>query len=250
MQVYIEAKDAFDWLGVLTTFVSVILGAVLAYTATRVSERRKERSEQIAKATLLSLKFRNVVDGVFRLDRQLSEGMQKAAAAGVKGPPWTQFEQISSIADYEEVITVEDMSVLAERGHYELIEGITELRDGHNSSVKALAQVYQLRDRLADVMPPNQIEGDVASFEGTPSAEALLIIVNLNTLSANILRNLAELKEQARQVAPEVHEKLKASLKVKQFPLVTIPADLPPAPSAGSGPEASIQKQDAALSAG
>jgi hypothetical protein len=122
MQIYVEAKDAFDWLNALTTFLSVFFGAALAYVATRVSERHKERSERIGKATLLSLKFRNVVDSIFRLDRQLSEGMRNAAAAGVKGPPWTQFERISAVGDYEEAISVEDMAVLAEHGHYDLIE--------------------------------------------------------------------------------------------------------------------------------
>jgi hypothetical protein len=229
MQIYVEAKDSFDWFNALTTVLSVVLGAALAYSATRASERRKERNERIARATLLSLKFGNIADGIFRLDRQLGEGMQKAAAAGVTGPPWTQFEQISAIGDYEEVITVEDMSVLAEHGYYDLIQGITELRDGHNAIVKGLAQVYQLRDRLAEVMPPNTIEGPVASFEGVPSAEAVLLIVNLNTLSANILVNLAELKQQARDVAPDIHNKLKSALKVKQFPQVVLP-DEPPAP--------------------
>jgi len=225
MQIYVEAKSSFDWLSALTTLLSVILGAVLAYTGTRVSERRKEHRERIAKATLLSLKFRNVVDGIFRLDRQLTEGMQKADAAGVKGPPWTRFEQISAIGDYEEVITVEDMAVLAESGHYDLIEEITELRDGHNSIIRALVQIYGLRDQLAEAIPPQEIRGNVASFEGELSPDVALLIINLNSLSASVMKSLDELKTQARSAAPQVHAKLKASLKVKVFPKVTVPAE-------------------------
>jgi hypothetical protein len=79
-------------------------------------------------------------------------------------------------------------------------------------------------------MPPNQIEGNVASFEGVPSAEAILLMVNLDTLSANILRTLGELKQQGREVAPQVHQKLKKSLKVKEFLQVSIPEEVPVAP--------------------
>lgn len=158
MQVYVETKDAFEWFNALTTFLSVILGAVLAYGATRVSERRKESRERIARATLLTLKFRNIVDGIFRIDRQLSRGRQNAAAAGVSGPAWMQFEEISGIGDYEEVVTVEDMSILAEHQHFDLIEEISELRDGHNGVVRALAQIFQLRDELAEAMPQTDLK--------------------------------------------------------------------------------------------
>jgi hypothetical protein len=235
MQIYVQTKDSFDWLSALTTVLSVVLGAGLAYAATNVLERRKRRNERIAKATLLALKFRTIVDGIFKIDRQLREGMSRAAAAEVHGPSWTQFEEISAIGDYEEIITVEDMSVLAEGEHYDLIEEITEMRDGHNGVVRALVQVFRLREELAHVMPPNQIRGQVASFEGTLSAQAAILIVRLTTLSDSILRSICELKEQARKVAPEVHRKLKASLKVKKFLLVTVPeGNLPTHSGTGS----------------
>ena len=227
MQVYIGTTDAFDWLGALTTVLSVILGAGLAYAATNLFERRKQRSERIAKATLLALKFLNVVDGILKIDRQLREGMQHAAAAGVQGPAWSQFEEISAIGDYEEVITVEDMSVLAEHEHYDLIQTISELRDGHNGVVRALAQIFHLRDELADAMPPNSFDGQVASFEGVPSPRARILLIRLGTLTGSVLQTLEELKRQARQAAPDLHEKLKASLKVKNFLRIELPAEPP-----------------------
>jgi hypothetical protein len=223
MQVYVETKDAFDWLNALTTIMSVILGAALAYGATNLLESRKHRNERIAKATLLSLKFRNIADGIFKIDRQLREGMAKAAAANVQGPAWATFEEISAIGDYEELITVEDMAVLAENEHYDLMEELSELRDGHNSIVRALVQVFGMREELAQVMPPNQVQGAVASFAGTPSPQAMILMARLTTLSDNIVQNVEELKEQARGAAPELHRKLKASLKVKRFPQITLP---------------------------
>jgi hypothetical protein len=224
MQIYVETKSAFDWLSSVTTFLSVILGAALAYAATRVSERRKERREQVARAMLLTLKFRNIVDGIFRIDRQLGQGMANAAAAGVSGPAWTQFEEISAIGEYVEVLTVEDMSILAEHQHFDLIEEISELRDGHNGVVRALAQIFQLRDELSEAMPPNNFEGNVASFEGRPSPKARMLLIRLTTLTDNVLRNIDELKVQARKVAPDFHEKMKSSLNVKKFPQIALPA--------------------------
>jgi hypothetical protein len=223
IQIHAGANEGLQWFNVLTTFLSVILGALLAYLATRISERRKERSERIAKATLFVLKFRNVVDGIFRLDRQIREGMERAVQAGVQGPPWTQFEEISAIGDYEEVITVEDMSVLAEGEHYDLIEGASELRDGHNGIVRALAQLYGMRNRLAEVIPPQQVQGNVAAFEGVLSPEAAMLFTTLTMLSENILRSLEELKQQARDVVPSIRTMLVETLRVKRFPTITLP---------------------------
>jgi hypothetical protein len=229
MQIHIETKDAFDWLDPISTILSVILGAALAYLGTRFLERLRERRERIAKATLLALKFRNVVDGIFKIDRQLREGMENATRASVEGPAWAKFEEISAIGDYEEVITVEDMSVLAEGEHYDLIEEISELRDGHNGVVRALAQVFRLREELAEAMPPTRFDGNVASFEGEPSPKARMLLIRLDTLTDSILKNIEELKDQAIKSAPEVHRKLKASLKVKRFPLITVPENAPEA---------------------
>lgn len=223
MQIYVEAKDAADWLNSATTLLSVILGAALAYGATRVSELRKESSEKVARATLLFLKFRNVVDGIFKIDRQLRAGMDHAVAAGVNGPPWTQFEEISAIGDYEEVITVEDMAILAEHEHYDLIEAASELRDGHNGVVRALVQLFKLKNDLAGLMPPNQMQGNVAIFVGVLSPQAGVAIANLNMLSEDILQQLEKLKAKARATAPVFHEKLKASLKAKRFPIIALP---------------------------
>lgn len=236
VHVSVQTNDAFNWLNALTTVLSVILGAALAYAGTRALERRRERLERIAIATLLVLKFRNIVDGIFRIDRQLRAGMQNAAAAGVSGPAWAQLEEISAIGDYEELITVEDMSILAEHQHYDLIEEISELRDGHNGIVRALAQIFQLREELADAMPPNRFEGNVASFEGEPSPQARMLLIRLTTLTDNVLRNIGELKEQARKAAPELHDKLKTSFKVDRFPQITLPE---------SEAEADVKKEQA-----
>jgi hypothetical protein len=223
MQIYVEAKDTFDWLGTATTLLSVVLGAGLAYGATRVSELRKERNERVARATLLFLKFRNVVDGIFKIDRQLRAGMANAAAAGVNGPPWTQFEEISSVGDYEEIITVEDMSILAEHEQYGLIQATTELRDGHNGVVRALVQVFSLKNELGILMPPNQMQGNVAVFAGVPPPQAGPAIANLDMLSADVLEQLERLKAQARETAPVFHDKMKKFLKVKTFPQLVLP---------------------------
>lgn len=235
-QISVQTKDAFDWLNALTTVLSVMLGAALAYAGTRFLERRRERSERIAKATLLALKFRNVVDGIFKIDRQLRGSIQKATAAKLEGPAWAKFEEISAIGDYEEVITVEDMSVLAEHEHYDLIEEISELRDGHNGVVRALVQVFRLKEELAEEMPPNRFEGNVASFEGKPSPKARILMVRLTSLTDNVLRNIDELKAQARNAAPELHRKVKASLGVKKFPGITFPEEGGKVDS-GSSPE-------------
>jgi hypothetical protein len=239
MQIYIEAKDSFDWVNALVTLLSVILGAALAYAATRVSERRKERAAGIANATMLALKLRNVIDGIFRLDRELREGMIKAKEAGVDaGPAWTQIPEISGIGDYEEVITVEDMSILAQLEKYDLLESTTELRDGHNGVIRALVLLFRLRHELAEVMPPQQVQGNVASFEGVLTPEAGMLIGRLNTLSDGIIASLKDMKEQARDVAPKFHRELKAALKVKTFPLVTLPDELS-AEARGDEPKAS-----------
>ena len=50
-----------------------------------------------------------------------------------------------------------------------------------------------------------------------------MLLIRLTTLSDNVLRNIDELKEQAREAAPDFHQKLKASLSVERFPLVTLP---------------------------
>lgn len=223
MTVYIEAaRGGVDWFNTGTNFLSVLLGAGLAYGATRITERRKEQNERKAKATMLFLKFRNVVDGIFKIDRQLREGMVRATAAGVQGPVWTQFEEISSIGDYEEAITVEDMALLAEHEHYDLIQAATELRDGHNGVVRALVQLFRLKNELAGVMPPNQMQGNVAVFVGAPPPQAGPLLANLNMLGDDILDSLGRLNAQARQAAPEFSSKLKASLKARSFPVIVL----------------------------
>jgi hypothetical protein len=46
---------------------------------------------------------------------------------------------------------------------------------------------------------------------------------NVNTLTESVLSSLEELKEQGRRAAPELHKKLKVSLKVKKFLVVSLP---------------------------
>ena len=223
MQITIGTNESFDWVRSVTPFLSVVLGALLAYNATRLSERRKERVERIASATMMTLKVRTVVDGIFKIDRQLNEGMARALAAGVEGPPWTKMERISAIGDYEEALTAEDMSPLSHFGEFDLIQTITEMRDGHNSIIRALVQLFDLRDEMAIVMPPNQIVDNVASFAGTPPPKALIILANLDTLSASILKHVEELKTQAMEFAPVFHAALKKNLRVKKFPQIVLP---------------------------
>ena len=217
-----------DLLGAATNVFSVLLGAILAYASTSGAERRKERREGVARATLLFLKFRNVVDGIYRIDRQLREGMRRAEEHGIDGPAWAQFEEIVAIGDYEEIITVEDMAILAEYGHYDLIEAAAELRDGHNGIVRALSQVFRLKNGLAKTMPPQQMQGNVASYDGPPPPEALAVIANLDMLADDVLEMLDQMKSRARDVVPAFNHKLKSSLKLKTFPQIVLPDETPP----------------------
>ncbi len=223
MQITIGANESFDWVRNVTPFLSVVLGALLAYNATRLSERRKERVERIASATMMTLKIRTVVDGIFKIDRQLNEGMARALAAGVSGPRWAMMERISAIGDYEETLTAEDMSPLSYFGEFDLIQTITEMRDGHNSVIRALVQFFDLRDEMAIVMPPNQVVNNVALYAGTPPPKALIILANLDTLSASILNAVEGLKKQAMEFAPAFHAALKKNLRVKKFPQIVLP---------------------------
>lgn len=53
-----------------------------------------------------------------------------------------------------------------------------------------------------------------------------MLLVRLTTLTDNILRNIDELKEQARRAVPDFRQKMKASLNVEKFPQMELPASV------------------------
>ena len=94
--------------------------------------------------------------------------------------------------------------------------------------------------------PPNSrvahsfSHGNVASFEGEPSPKARMLLIRLTTLSDNVLRNIDELKEQAREAraaGQQLIEELAATIDDpplrKQFgraALDSFPQEKPPLP--------------------
>jgi hypothetical protein len=230
MQLTIGGNSSIDWQNAVVTLLAVILGAMLAYLATHISERKKSRREDYVKGALLTIKVHRIVDGIFRLDRQLYQGIENAKNAGVAGPPWAQFENIASIDTYQENMATEDLAILAVSNGYDLIQNISETAEGYNSIIKAIAHIFDLREQLAEAMPPNQIDGRVVSFEGVPSPEARMLLINLDTLSQSVLHSLNELKSDAISIGPALHRHLKKTLKVKSFPSIALPNASPSEP--------------------
>ena len=225
MDIYLYGAHESNWLMVAKDFGGVVLGALLAYTAASLSERRKEKSIRLVDANILSIKFMNIVDGIFKFDRQMISGMMKAKVAGVDGPVWTMLESISGVRDYSINISADEMRILAAHGEFELIISIFELKDGHNGIVSALGDIYELREKMHNIFPPIALEGSVATYQGDLPPGAFPLLVNLDTLSASLLDSLSGLKGQAREVAPKLHAALKSIVKSSKFPLVTIPEE-------------------------
>ena len=223
MKISFADSGAIEWTGIVTTILSVILGAILAYLATFLSERRKERRESIARATLLFLRSRKIIDGIFKIDRQLNEGIAKAIAGGVGGPVWTQFEEIPNIHQYEEAIPVEETAILVLYNELELLESISELEEGYNSIIRALSKIFEMKTYWKTLVPPFQVVGNVASSNGPLSPEASVLYAQLCALGDDIVRHLGLLKSRARETAPLLHKALKRGLKVKKFLSIVLP---------------------------
>jgi hypothetical protein len=217
--------DESKWIEQVVTLFAVVIGAVLGYLTTRAAELRKERSEAAAKSTLLALKVRNIVDGIFRIDRELQEGIALAEKEGVDGPAWTKFVGIAGIERYEEVLTVEDMAILASHGYFDLIQALSELRDGQNGIVRALTEIYRQREQIAGLIVPTRMEGRVAIYDAALPPEAGPAVANLNMLSEDVLAQLVSLKQQARETIPVFNEKMRAAVKVANFPRISFPQD-------------------------
>lgn len=225
MIIHINPDQSFDWLNALKDFLGVGLGALLAYLAASLAERRKAAAEDLAEASLLSIKFMALVDGILKIDRQIQEDIARSNELGIDGPAWTKFEGIAGISDYEINISVDELGLLARHQKFDLIISIFEIRDGYNGVVRALAQLFALKDKIPDFMPPNRLDGSVAIFDGPVPAGALPLVASLTTLGESVIESLSNLKRKAKETAPKLHAELKSALGAKKLPLVHFPGE-------------------------
>ena len=216
--------QSFDWIDPAINLGAVFLGAALAWGTSYFFESNRLKDERKGIAYSLIFKVLFYADEIWKFDQQIAAALDRAKRDGQEGPLWSKLPDVVGFNAEPERITAQELALVADTRHVELVMKILELESGHSILMSATRKIEELRSKLADLKLATAVKGRIVSFGGPIEdyPNYAHIFINLNDLSEGLEEQTSRIARNASYVAGTVGQHLKSHFKFKHFVILAM----------------------------
>jgi hypothetical protein len=226
MQIAFASAPETDWLQIGFNVGGVILGAALAYLATRRQAALDAREEQFGRAFELFFIVMQVGNELMGYHRDLQESLREAAEKGLhSGSLALRLKPLVGLRNERAKIDGRVLSVLAPTGKFSFATDILEMVE-HQSILSILLHTYEQRhSALKAMLNPQAMRGTIGSADLTLDERNQIRgpLAALDDLAQQILDSAQRGATNAQRIMGQIGPLLREALGTKRFPVAEFP---------------------------
>lgn len=211
------------WLTSAVALLSTMVGGAVTYWTTHHFERNRDKQKNLSLAYSLIFTAHQMAEDIVKIRLHISESFSQAELQGIRGAPWTKLQDVIGYSEIEMKFSSDEMALIAQTHDQDTLMSLRELENSHRILLTRMRIISNLRNDLSKCAQIVNIQGSVAESQIDSTGNSARLIVNLDTISHNLLEDVNEMAENAVRTLEPLGKSLKNHYKFEHFIEVSFP---------------------------